>query len=269
MASTYCRQCGSEMAEGTAHCTACGAPLTAAPTPPQQYPSQPTSPQQYYLQPQSPPQYAQYSPQYPPQYAPQYPQPPKRSGIGRFLTYSALGCAALLAIGVLIFVGISLLAPSGPEGGDVVLWHATYDQNRVLDEFGPPQAFVIGYGEDHLDAAAADDPLPIHRVETWDYWDMRTRFEFKDGVAIGTTELPAPEFAVYTPAYTPLDFSLGMTPSDVAQFMQVGPSASATLDQQLFPGMTIDSFFDELYVSYQDDGLVGVESSLLSLEGGS
>ncbi len=304
--TAFCMACGastSTQSEGSQ--PSAQPPQTTQPQhpPPQpqygQPPQYPQYPQQYPQQ----PQYPQYPQQYPQQtyyQQPQYPPPqPTRSGsgAGRVLAYIALACVGIAAVGALVVMGFTLFKPESPNGGGgivqsepdgprgggvvqpqpnspstdggLVQWQATYDQNRVLDEFGPPQAFVIGYGEDHLDQATGDDPLAVHRVEAWDYWEMQTRFEFKDGIAIGTRELPPLDGPVYTPEYSPLDFSLGMSAEQVAGLMQVGPSATATLDQELFPGMSIDSFFDELCVSYQEGGLVGVESSLLSLEGGS
>jgi hypothetical protein len=150
-------------------------------------------------------------------------------------------------------------------------WQTTSDQQRVLDEFGPPQAFIVAYGEDHLAELGGDEPLPLVRAETWDYHDMGTRFVFRDGEAMGTEDLAPIEgapSAYYVPLFTPVDFSYGMTQADVDDFMDVEPSAEADIDPDLFDDLHIVSYFDQLYVTFEAGALIGVDAPVLGVEGG-
>ncbi|GAB4279818.1 MAG: hypothetical protein Kow0056_13500 [Coriobacteriia bacterium] len=311
MDQKLCAKCGAALSPGDDFCGSCGIPASpdhnAAQAPthqaqahpdqqPQQYPAgqqyqQPYPSGQQYQQPQypqqpygAPPQYPQQPYGTPPQYpqppygTPQYPQQPKKSGAGKTIAI-ILGILLLLgACGAGALVLFGMFGPDGGGGGgkDVVQWEPTYDQLRVIDEFGVPQAFMVAYGEDPEEDLAGEGPPPIHRVETWDYWEIGTRFRFKDGVALGVDDLPdmnvddvfGADITPYTPAFSPLDFSYGMSPEQVADFMQVGPSKTAEIQPDLFDGLTMDSFFDELYVTYENGGLIAVEAPLLDMGGG-
>ena len=264
MASNFCKACGAPKPEGAQFCTGCGAQSDSGQA---QQPAQPppTSPQ--------PPAPAQQYVQQAPAYAPQVPPPPKKSGAGKVIGFVLLGIVgtAALVFGALVVIGLVVGAGNGgdkPVASNIAQWQPTYDQNRVLSEFGAPQAFLVAYGEDHLEDLEGGGELPIHRVESWDYFDMKTRFLFKDGEAIGTEDLPETPSAPYYPQFSPLDFEYGMNADDVTAFVGLDPSVETQPSPDILPGVTITSYYNQLFITYEDGLLIGVEAPVRASEGG-
>jgi hypothetical protein len=288
MSGSFCTHCGAPRAEGAPYCTACGAKVAAEGAQPAQQPPQQAQQQQ----PQPPPQQAQGQQQYQqpgyqqqpypgqyPGYGYQQPAPPKKRGAGKTI---AIIAGILVGLGALCFGGlvvIGLLNPDSPPGGggtpgggatdSTVAWQPTYDQMRVLDEFGPPQGFTLAYGEDATeDLSTVSGELPIHRAEAWDYFDMQTRFLFKDGEAIGTEDLPPPPSNPYYPQFNPLDFVYGMSAEQVNDFIGIEPSMETQPDPAIFPDLKVTNYYNQLFVTYEDGALVGVEAPVLADQGG-
>ncbi len=102
------------------------------------------------------------------------------------------------------------------------------DQEVVASEFGLPRTFTVVYGEDVL-SAEEDGDLDTHRVEFWDYYEMGTRFIFRDGTAVATKEIEPLSGDVDYPALDPSEFAQGMTVDDVTVLMGDPPSASGEI----------------------------------------
>jgi Tol biopolymer transport system component len=75
------------------------------------------------------------------------------------------------------------------------------DQQAVLDEFGPPDAFT------HM--AIPDSTGALMRYDAWSYFDAYTTFIFLDGVFQRSEFVERPDSAAPTP-YHPAHFVLGM-----------------------------------------------------------
>ncbi len=125
----------------------------------------------------------------------------------------------------------------------------------VIAQLGPPDAFSLHF--DELEGQSV-------RWETWSYFDFGTRFDFVDGELLWTVELePVPDGAIYAHFYAPEDFRSGMTIAQVKALLDDQILDEIDLsDVDLEGGVALAG--DQILLGFQDDGLVFVETVILT-----
>jgi hypothetical protein len=217
-----------------------------------------------YPTPPPPPPPAQ--PAYEQQYgSPPPPPPAKKRSTGLIVAIvvgvilALLVCCGATVAAVLIFGSSDSAEP----------WKLSADQTRVVAEFGPPQTFNIICAADPKNDDPGEDGFPIHRVETWSYHDMGTRFIFRDGKAMGTAAIPvavAAAGATY-PKLRPEEFYRGMSVEDVVKAVGGAPTKAADLAPDAFKGLEAYVFGDQVMAEFENGGLVGVQTASVISEG--
>ncbi len=180
--------------------------------------------------------------------------------------------ALLVVLGVAAATLVWLAAGDAGDGGNGVTsraWSFSADQERVADEFGLPNTFTIVYGEDaeEVVTAAAGDP-PTHRFEYWDYYEMGTRFVFRDGDVVATHAIEPLGYEFDYPAISPESFSAGMTVEDVSELMGFEPAASADLVPSAVTGVEMYVWDGVLSVTFHEGGLISAETAPVIVEEG-
>lgn len=125
----------------------------------------------------------------------------------------------------------------------------------VLEEMGPPDAFLIKFQE--LEGQ-------FIRWETWSYFDFTTLFEFIDGELLWTIELEeVPDGSIFAHWYDPADFQAGLSSADVKNLLsdqELLEIDLATMD--LEGGLALAG--DQILFGFDNDQLVYVETVILS-----
>ncbi|HEX9796380.1 MAG TPA: FHA domain-containing protein [Anaerolineales bacterium] len=150
----------------------------------------------------------------------------------RFLLYAA-GCLLLL---LCLFAGVagaflmpqlglqdrvaSLLGRETYTLEDALADESIDDRQEVLGYLGLPDAFTI--------SQVVVDGVPL-RMETWRYHDFGLRVDFVEGEVAWTIDIePVPEDTIFAAWYNPLEFELGMSPSEAARVATAASPAGMT-----------------------------------------
>ena len=142
------------------------------------------------------------------------------------------------------------------------------DRTRVAEEFGLPRTFSIVIGEDPESALEGGD-LESHRIESWDYYELGTRFIFRDGAIVATNRLePLDPWSFAYPAVAPMDFVEGMTVEDVSSMLGHEPGGSVEVAVGLDATVEVYVWSGVVSCTFSDGGLVAVETAPLYFEEG-
>jgi len=94
------------------------------------------------------------------------------------------------------------------------------DRQEVLAYLGRPDAFTI--------SQVVVDGVPL-RMETWRYHDFGLRVDFVEGEVAWMIDIEAvPEDTLFAAWYDPLEFELGMSPSEAARLATAASPAGMT-----------------------------------------
>ncbi|MDO8914908.1 MAG: hypothetical protein Q7W16_02345 [Coriobacteriia bacterium] len=171
--------------------------------------------------------------------------------------FALMACCGIAFAAVLIFGSSSSAEP----------WKLSADQTRVASEFGPPQTFDIICAADPKNDDPGEDGFPIHRIETWTYHEMGTRFIFRDGKVMGTSAVPAPAAGTAYPKLRPEEFYAGMSLEDVAKVVGAAPTKAADIAPDTFKGLEAYVFDDQVMAEFEGGKLVGVQTAAVITEG--
>ncbi|MDI6900915.1 MAG: zinc ribbon domain-containing protein [Anaerosomatales bacterium] len=271
MSQQQCPACGSYVQPGSQFCTNCGAAMqagTGAPPPPP--PGGQVPAPGYYQQPTAPQPGYQQQPPYPPAGF-QQPMPPQEPPRKR----KTLLIVVLVALALLLCCGAAVAAvlifgdgDGGGSSGEYPAWELSANQRRVVAEFGYPQTFNVYYGTDPVaDTPAENGELPMHRFEVWDYYALGSRFMFKDGAAVGTSDAPALPAGTEFPMLKPEEFSLGMSLQETADAIGALPTEGADIAPEILEGLEVYIFEGQVTASFDQGRLVGVETVPVAPEG--
>lgn len=195
------------------------------------------------------------------------------------------GCALVVLCLVLALGGGFLLAGEGlldflPDSmftsgavGEYTLEQALADESiddrqELQAYLGLPDAFTI--------SQVVVDGVPL-RLETWRYYGFGTRVDFVEGEIAWTIDIdPVPEGTLFAAWYDPLDFELGMSPSEVARVATTASPAgmspealdlSAGGEDLSGASMLVG---DQIMIGLDEQGVVYVETMALfpAQEGG-
>ena len=179
--------------------------------------------------------------------------------------FVGLGCGALLFLclcGVLVFT--LFLGRSSSTGR----WTFTQDQQRLLREFGPPQAFTLAYASDFATATPGKEP-PLVRIETWEYPRLGSAFTFRNGKFTGRAKTAIATEKLRSPALLPDVFVAGMSPSAVSKVIGVKPDKTVNILAKTVPGMTIEVYRGQVAAGFLDGKLVTIETFAVTTKGAS
>ncbi|MBN1192175.1 MAG: hypothetical protein JXA36_00570 [Coriobacteriia bacterium] len=172
----------------------------------------------------------------------------------------AFGCLALVLACSLSCGAVFLLGSRSGGGGGL-----SADQKRVAEEFGLPRTFSVVIGED-VEGALEGGDLDVHRIETWDYHEMGTRFVFRDGAVVGTRDISVLDPAAFAyPAISPASFSEGMSPDDVSELLGGEPGGEATLSAGLGEEVRTLVWSGVVSCTFVDGELAVVETAPLQI----
>lgn len=174
----------------------------------------------------------------------------------------AVGCASMLLVLGAVIAGMVLFSGSGTTGGgsEFVRYDLSGDQQRVVAEFGLPRTFTILYGED-VEGALDGGDLETHRIESWDYYEMGTRFLFRDGKVVGTRDIEPMGDGVAFPEISPRQFVYGMTVDDVSGSMGFEPAASGQVTADIAEGVEVYVWDGLLSCTFQNGTLIAAETA--------
>jgi len=125
----------------------------------------------------------------------------------------------------------------------------------VLEEMGPPDAFLIKFQE--LEGQTI-------RWETWSYFDFTTLFEFIDGELLWTIELEeVPDGSIFAHWYDPADFQAGLSSADVKNLFSDQELLEIDLASLDLEG-SLALAGDQILFGFDNDQLIYVETVILS-----
>jgi hypothetical protein len=187
---------------------------------------------------------------------------PLFAAAGRKTLFIGLGGGILLLCAT---IGLTLLLHAGdlPEA-----WTLTRDQQRVVQEFGPPQAFTLAFASDLATATVGNKEPPLVRMETWEYPTVGASFTFRNGVYKEWSKVAIPKQPVKSPALRPDAFVAGMTPGQVSKVVGAKPDTTAQVLAKTVPGLTVESYRGQIAAGFQDGKLVTVRMLALIPGGG-
>jgi hypothetical protein len=162
-------------------------------------------------------------------------------------------------------IGLTLLLHAGDSPA---AWVLTRDQQRVYQEFGPPQAFTLAFASDLATATAGNKEPPLVRMETWEYPTVGASFTFRNGVYKEWSKVAIPKQRLKSPALAPDAFIAGMTPGQVSRTVGAKPDTTAQVLAETVPGLTVESYRGQIAAGFQDGKLVTVRMIALVPSGG-
>lgn len=233
-----------------------GPPASPAPMPPQGPPP-----------PQGPavPQWPTVAPGSAATASPQPSATPPKSKTPLVIGGVAAGCLLLVcACASVVFAGLSLSSCSESKP-----WTLTPDQQRVMKEFGPPEAFTVAFVSDLETPTPEKKDPPMLRLETWQYPSLGSEFSFRDGTFQRRAKIAVPKGALQTPALRPDAFAAAMSPDQVSKIVDSKPSRTATVLPDLFKGLEVQSYLGQVVAGYQDGKLVVIQVFPVTAKGGS
>lgn len=244
MAGNFCTSCGAPRQGDSRFCTKCGTPFPeeaphAAPADPAPTPAPVAS--------------------MPAASVPAVAAPPRKKS--KLPLVLGIGCLSVVVLAGVLVGALVLFSADGTTGGgsEFVRYDLSGDQRRVVEEFGLPRTFTIVYGED-VEGALEGGDLETHRIELWDYYEMGTRFVFRDGKVVATREIEPLGGAAF-PAISPAQFVSGMTVADVSDSMGLEPAASAQVSTELGEGLEILIWDGVLSCTFENGALIAAETA--------